>query len=134
MRRLIFAICAIAILGALQPPPEASAQDTRKRERPDPPERPERDYVPKTFTHRNPPPTKRSSPASSSPKSKQAQPTSAWTPAPPRDPDLARCDDFRRRLEQVIRQEGHAGSSAAVERLAQERQTIYRAQLRGGCI
>jgi len=123
---LMRTLCVALALACL----EAHAQATRKpyessgRE---PRERPERDYVPKTYTHRNPP--KPSRPSSAPLKSthiqpKQEQPKHSWTQAPARDPDLARCDDLRRRYENAMRRES---ASAA------ERKAIYQKQVRSGC-
>ena len=84
----------------------------------------------------NPQPKReRSKPSSSkSTAAPKAKPEKTSTPAPPpRDPDLARCDEFKKRYEQVIREEMRGGDPVRMQRLAEERKRIYQEELRAGC-
>lgn len=120
----------IAGLACLQAPLAAHAQTARPPKVYTEREIPERDYTPKTYTHRNLPPASRPSQNRTAPlksvhiQPRQEQPKHSWTKAPPRDADLARCDDLRRRYENAMRAES---------RSAAERKAIYQQQVQAGC-
>ena len=126
-RRLLWMIAGLA---CLQAPLAAHAQTARPPTIYTEREIPERDYTPKTYTHRNLPPVSRPSQNRAAPlksvhvQPRQEQPKHAWTKAPPREPELARCDDLRRRYENAMRAES---------RTAAERQAIYQQQVQAGC-
>ena len=102
-------------------PPASSTYTAPPRTR----ERTERDYDPR------PAPRPSVSPKSTSaPKTQAVRSTVA---PPPRDPALARCDEFRRRMEQVMREEMRGGDPVRMQRLAEERKRIYQEELRAGC-
>ena len=46
---------------------------------------------------------------------------------------LARCDTYKQRMENVIREEQRGGDPARMQRLAEERKRIYQETLRAGC-
>ena len=127
----MFLRALIAGLACLQAVPDAQGQTTRRPAASSAYERPEREYVPQTYNYRNPPPASRPSqqnrPApmkSVHIQPRQEQPKHSWTKAEPRDADLARCDDLRRRYESAMRAES---------RTEAERKSIYQQQVRAGC-
>src|SRR5437867_12149108 len=100
------------VRGGPAPAPSTIERETPERDDYRPPVyRPstERDYEP---WRRQPKP-----PPKSTPQPKTQPATSASTPES-RSPALARCDDFRRRMEQVIREEQRGGNPARVKALA----------------
>ena len=120
-----------ATLPAPPTPPKPRPTTNENREFTRPPYRPhtERDYEP-WRTQRNTP-----APRSSSTPAPRTQP--AKTPAKPaeaRDPALARCDDLKRRMEQLVREEGFGGDAARQPRIAEQKRALYQEELRYGCI
>ena len=92
-------------------------------------ERTEREYDQRPTERPSPPPR------SSSTSTPRTQPVK--TPAKPseaRDPALARCDDLRRRMEQLVREEGYGGDASRHQRLAEQKRSLYQEELRFGCI
>ena len=110
-------------------PPPKTRPSNENSEYTRPPYRPrtERDYEPWKANRSSPPPK----PAP--PKAPKTQAVKNTTKPEPRDPALARCDDFKRRMEGVIREEQRGGDSARMQRLADERRKIYQDELRAGC-
>jgi hypothetical protein len=110
------------------PPPKTSPSNENS-EYTRPPYRPrtERDYEP-WKTNRSSP-----LPKPAPPKAPKTQAVKNTTKPEPRDPALARCDDFKRRMESVIREEQRGGDPARMQRLGDERRKIYQDELRAGC-
>ena len=110
------------------PPPKTSPSKANN-EYTRPPYRPrtERDYEPWKTNRSSPPPKP------TPPKAPKTQAVNNTTKPEPRDPALARCDDFKRRMESVIREEQRGGDPARMQRLADERRKIYQDELRAGC-
>lgn len=107
-------------------PSNPNREYTREPYRP----RTERDYEPWRANRQSKPPKT----TSSSPSTPKAQPArSAAKPAETRDPALARCDKYRARMEQVIREEQRGGDPARMPRLAEERKQVYQETMRAGC-
>ena len=105
---------------------ERNSEYTREPYRP----RTERDYEP-WRTNRSSPPAK--STKSTTPKT-QAAKTTAKPAEAARDPALKRCDDLKRRMEQLVREEGFGGDAARQQRIAAEKRSLYQEELRFGCI
>ena len=110
------------------PPPKTSPSNANS-EYTRPPYRPrtERDYEPWKTNRPSPPP--KATP-STAPKTQAVKNT---TKPEPRDPMLARCDPYKQRMENVIREEQRGGDPARMQRLAEERKRIYQETLRAGC-
>ena len=114
------------------PTPHKPKPVTREREFTRPPYRPhtERDYEP-WRTQRNTTPAPRPS-ATPAPRTQPAKSTAK--PAEARDPALARCDELKRRMEQLVREEGFGGDAAHRQRIAEQKRALYQEELRYGCI
>lgn len=107
-------------------PVTRSNEFTREPYRP----RTERDYEPWRGNRQSTPP-RTSSPSTPKTQSVKSTPKPAETP---RDPALARCDDLKRQMEQLVRQEGFGGDAARQQGLAAQKRALYQEELRSGCI
>jgi hypothetical protein len=90
--------------------------------------RTERDYEPWPTQRKSTATPKKSTPAPKTQAAKTAPP-----PAEVRDPALARCDQFKKRMEQVIREEQRGGDPVRMQRLGEERKKVYQDTMRAGC-
>ena len=106
----------------------SSREDENRYTRPPYQPKTERDYEP-WRSNRESKPAK----PTATPKTPKTQAVTTTTKPEPRDPALARCDEYKRRMEKVIREEQRGGDPAHMKRLGEERKKVYQDTLRAGC-